>query len=105
MKNYKPETMSFAGGYLGPKGDVGFTMVYSETKMREAIEKLLSEGQKIKFAVAGLDGDWGVNSSVVYDENGFKSYILYDRSQWAIPILIVTFEDGSTESFEVWNKK
>lgn len=77
-------------------------MVYSEKKAESIIHKLLAEGKKICEAIVGLDGDWRANHDTIYSEGKFYKYASYERSFWAIPTMIVTFEDGSNEKYEVW---
>lgn len=105
MKNYIPGSMSFAQGFMGPRGDVGYFMNFSQDKAEAVVKKLLSEGRKITEAYGGLDGDWNENNSVIYDGKEFHKYDAYSGSQWATPILIVNFEDGSSEAFEVWDRE
>lgn len=101
-KNYTPGTMSFAEGFLGPIGDVGFFMNVDNEKALKIISNLLKSGRKIKSAELGLDGDFSENSTTIYDGSEFHDYDAYEGSQWATPILIVNYEDGSSESFECW---
>lgn len=104
-KNYIPGSMSFSAGFYGPRGDVGFLMMYSHEKAVEIIKNLLLKGRQIAYANAGLDGDWHENNSLIYDEGGFHSYTAHDGSTWAQPILIVSFEDGPSEMYEVWVRR
>lgn len=103
--NYIPGSMSFGEGMLGPKGDVGFIMEYSDSKARAIIQQLLDEGRNIVEAMAGLDGDWNINSCCVFDGKDFHEYDVHEGSQWATPILIVIFSDADSEMYEVWDKK
>jgi hypothetical protein len=105
MKNYKPTSMSFAEGFLGPKGDVGFVMRYDNDKATQIINEMMGSGRSIVRAEAGLDGDWAVNSSVIFtSEDGFIEPDFYDHSIWATPVVVVTFSDGNTEGFESWKQ-
>lgn len=105
-KNYMPDSISFASGFMGPKGDVGFIMKYDHGKALKIIEDLLSSGRKISEATAGLDGDWRENSSTIYEDGQLVKdfYEFYQTSCWATPILMVFFEDAPSERHEVWEK-
>ena len=102
IKNYTPGTISFAEGFLGPKGNVGFFMNVDNEKAKQIVSELLKNGKKIKSADLGLDGDFSINSTVIYHGEKFYDYNAYEGSQWATPILIVNYEDGSNEMFECW---
>ena len=52
-KNYTPGTMSFADGFLGPKGDVGFFMCVDNEKARKIVSDLLKKMEK-KLKVLSL---------------------------------------------------
>lgn len=106
IKDYHPRGMSFTDGFLGPRGNVGFTMEYSHDKVMKIIQKLVKEGRSITYAEAGLDGDWDVNNCEVYDgKTGvFLEYTEYDSSIWAPPILMVHFSDGPSEMYPVWTR-
>ena len=101
-KNYTPGTMSFADGFLGPKGDVGFFMSVDNETAKKIVSNLLKNGKKIKNAQLGLDGDFSVNSTTIYDGEKFYDYNAWKGSIWATPILLVNYKDGSNESFECW---
>lgn len=103
--NYRPGTISFAEGFKGPKGNVGFSMVADYEKAKNIIEKLLSEGKKIDYVEMGLDGDWGENSMIIWEDNSFEKYNLYDNSIWAEPIIIVNYKDSPSETYSVWSKQ
>jgi len=104
-KNYVPGSMSFAEGFLGPKGNVGFIMKMDRTKAKSIIEQLIKDKRKIVDAKIGLDGDWTENSDVFFDGKKFcDTEWVYSESQWAKSILIVTFEDSPSETYEVWKK-
>lgn len=103
-QNYTPGSMSFSDGFNGPRGNVGFTMVYDEEKAKKIINKLLSEKRNIDFAKVGLDGDWDCNSDTLYSENEFNETYFHDNSIWATPIMIVNFFDSPSECYEVWSK-
>lgn len=91
-KNYKPASIGFAEGFLGPKGDVGFQMVADWEKAKSIIEKLLADGRNIEEAEMGLDGDWIENSMIVWEDGEFFEYDCWGSSQWAEPILIVNLK-------------
>lgn len=96
---------NFAEGFAGPKGDVGFTMVVDEKKAKRIIvETLKKESKKIKRAELGLEGDFSVNSTVIYDGE-FHEYDVYNHSNWATPILIITFVDGTNRKYESWKRQ
>lgn len=104
-KNYKPGSIGFAEGFMGPKGDVGFFMVADWNKAKAIIEKLLSEGRNIESVEMGLDGDWDVNSMTVWEDGEFTEYNCYGHSQWAPSIIIVNYKDAPSETYEVWTKE
>lgn len=104
-KNYIPGSISFSQGFAGPRGNVGFTMVYDEKKAKEIINKLLSGKRNIDFVEVGLDGDWDCNSDTLYSEKGFNETYFHNNSIWATPIMIVNFIDSPSECYEVWIKK
>ena len=54
--NYIPGSMSFAEGFFGPKGDVGFFMEADYEKAKEILDKLIKSGRKVTSAEMGLDG-------------------------------------------------
>ena len=103
-KNYKPSSISFTEGFLGPKGDVGFFMVADWNKAKSIIEKLLSEGKNIDEVEMGLDGDWCENSMTVWEDGEFTEYDRYGKSQWAEPIMIVYYNDAPSETYSVWKR-
>lgn len=103
--NYKPKSISFAEGFLGPKGYVGFQMVADEERAKKVIDKLNSDVRIVKSAELGLDGDFIENSSIIYKNGKFHPYTAWRSSQWAEPILLVKFNDGSSEDFLCWNKE
>lgn len=103
-QDYIPGTESFAEGFRGPKGNVGFTMAFSMRKAR-LIAKQVGEGTTIREITAGLDGDFGENSEVIYDENGWhKPSYMYEHSIWATPIVIIKYTDRPSEAYECWSK-
>ena len=102
IKNYTPGTVSFAEGFLGPKGNVGFFMNVDNEKAKKIVSDLLKNGKEIKIAELGLDGDFYENSTIIYNEEKFYDYDAYEGSQWATPILLVTYKDDSNEMFECW---
>jgi len=104
--NYYPSSMSFAEGFLGPRGDVGFIMKADFIKAKEIVNELIKTGRQVSYADMGLDGDWDVNSERIFDDGSFiNEYTTYDHSQWAPTILIVCFTDGPSEMFHVWKKE
>jgi hypothetical protein len=104
-KNYYPGSISFASGFLGPQGDVGFFMVADVTIAHNIIKSLLSEGRRITYADMGLDGDWRENSCTVYESGEYKDYDAYGESQWAEPLMIVYFSDSPSETYSVWHRE
>lgn len=71
-------------------------------KAKQIVSELLKNKKEIKSADLGLDGDFSENSTTIYDGKKFYDYDAYEGSQWAMPILIVKYEDGSNEMFECW---
>lgn len=104
-QNYVPGSMSFSEGFMGPRGNVGFTMKYDNEKAKKIIEDLIKQGRKITSAKVGLDGDWRENSDTLYENKEFQDVSFYDSSIWATPIMLVYFEDAPSECYEVWNKE
>ena len=103
-QNYRPGSMSFADGFLGPKGDVGFFMIADMDKAKEIVNELLKQGKDILDVEMGLDGDWGVNSECIWSNGKFFDYDAYNNSCWAAPIIIVNYADGSNEAYDTWKK-
>ena len=110
--NYIPGSMSFAAGFLGPLGDVGYTMVYDHNKAVEIIKTL--DMNHIDLVTAGLDGDWIENSDVIFKGKTFieagdmwddDKFWFHDNSIWATPIMIVDYDDRPSETYEVWRKE
>jgi hypothetical protein len=104
-KNYRPGSISFAARFWGPQGDVGFFMVADQEKAHQIVKELIATGRKVTYAEMGLDGDWNVNSCTVYEGGEYKDYDAHGSSQWAEPIMIVNFSDGSSETYSVWTRK
>jgi hypothetical protein len=102
IKNYRPGSMSFSDGFLGPKGNVGYFMKLDIEKAKDII--LSKNIQDIEDVVAGLDGDWEVNSQTIYDGSEFLDYDLYDHSCWAKPIMIINYKNKPSEMYEIWKK-
>jgi len=106
-KNYIPGSMSFSEGFMSYKC-AGISkdkfMEVDENKALEMVKSLLKEGRKIYEATLGLDGDWIENSTVIYDGE-FNKYDSYHGSLWATPILIISFEDGPSETYECYSYK
>ena len=101
-KNYRPGSMSFAEGFLGPKGNVGYFMEFSIEKAKKIAER---EGlQNIDKIEAGLDGDWGENSCTIYDSDGWHDYTAWHGSLWAIPIIQIEFKDKPMATFPSWTR-
>ncbi len=104
--DFYPSSMSFASGFLGPRGDVGYFMVADFEKAKDIIQSLISEGRKVTSAEMGLDGDWNVNSETIYEDGSFATeYTAYSHSQWAPTVLIVNFEHGENEMYPVWKRE
>lgn len=104
-KNYCPGSISFADGFMGPRGDVGFFMTADWDKAKSIIEKILSSGRNIEEVEMGLDGDWDCNSMTVWKDGQFTEYDCYGTSQWAEPIIIVKYEDAPSEAYPVWKRE
>ena len=102
IKNYTPGTMSFADGFLGSKGNVGFFMMVNNEKAKKIVSELLKNGKQIESAELGLDGDFSENSTTIYNGKNFYDYDAYEGSQWAIPILLIKYKNNSNEMFECW---
>ena len=104
-KNYIPSSISFAEGFMGPKGDKGFIMTADWDKAKSTIEKLISEGRNIDNVVMVLDGDWDCNSMTVWEGGEFTEYDCHNGSIWAEPIIIVNYKDAPSETYSVWEKE
>ena len=105
--DYTPGTESFAEGFMGPKGNVGYTMYFSMSKAKKMAKTLTH----VREITAGLDGDFGENSEVIYEKGEWnKLSYMYDHSIWATPIIIVKFYDKPkgvkipSEAYECWSK-
>lgn len=103
--NYYPSSISFASGFLGPQGDVGFFMVADQQQAHDKIKELIKGGRNVTGADMGLDGDWRENHCTVYEDGQYLDYDAYGSSQWAEPILIVHFSDGPSETYSVWTRE
>ncbi|HDZ04876.1 hypothetical protein LCGC14_0371200 [marine sediment metagenome] len=103
--NYVPGSISFASGFLGPQGDVGFFMEADFNKAKEIIKALIKNDREINRVEMGLDGDWGINSMVIYEDQKYYEYDCYGTSMWAEPIIVVYFDSGFSESYAVWKTK
>lgn len=104
-KNYKPGTQSFADGFLGPKGDVGFSMIFSYEKAKRIVESFGSDN--VAKVIAGLDGDFSENSQEIYNGKEWvekRDLDFYRNSIWATPIILVEFKDKPQEAFECWGR-
>lgn len=101
--DYTPGTQTFGEGFSGPKGNVGFTMVFSQKKAKKIANK--HKGKEIVEIVAGLDGDFSENCCTIYDGLTWRKYDCWDHSIWATPIIQVEFKDGTIETFECWEKE
>ncbi len=104
-KNYIPRSISFAAVLLGPMGDVGYNMLVDKKKAKKIVESLIKEGKKVEQAILGLDGDWRINNTQIYDEDGFHEYDAYHLSCWATPTLLVNYTNSPSEAFECWKKE
>lgn len=95
--------MGFSAGFLGPRGNAGFSMIFDEEKARKIVSLLIDKGMKVSNALVGLDGDWDMNSATLFEDGGFVEDVsFYDKSIWAKPTLIVNFEDRPSRAYEVW---
>lgn len=99
--NYIPGSISFAAGFFGARGDVGFNMVADYDKAKSIIADLLSQGRNIDNVQMGLDGDWDCNSNTIWENGEYFEYTSWDSSQWAEPIIIVNFKDTPSETYPV----
>lgn len=104
-KNYIPQSISFAEGFLGPKGNVGFLMVADYKKAEQIVNDILSDGAEIDNVVMGLDGDFECNSSTIYKDGKFHNYEAHESSQWAEPIIIINFRDRPSEAYSCYSKE
>ena len=103
--NYIPGSMSFAEGFLGAGGDVGFNMVADWGKAKAIITDLLTQGKNIDNVQMGLDGDWDCNSMTIWEAGVFDEYNCWHSSQWAEPIMIVNYKDKPSETYSVWYRQ
>lgn len=102
-KNYIPGSMGFAEGMMGPKGDVGYIMMFSMKKAKKIVKTLSIK--TIDNIDAGLNGDWVENHCIIYDKDGWHDYDAWGGSQWATPLIIVNYKNKPSETFECWFKK
>jgi hypothetical protein len=107
--NCDTESMGFADGmFIGMNRAIAAQnagkpfMLVDYPKAKVIIETQLSRGKKITRAELGLQGDWDCNSCTVYDSKGHHEYGAYDGSMWAVPTLMLFYEDGTEESTECW---
>lgn len=103
--NYIPGSMSFAMGFMGPSGDVGYFMVADFDKAKSIINKLILDKKNIDHVEMGLDGDWRENSMTIWENGEFTKYDCHESSQWAEPIIIVNYKDSPSEAYSVWFKE
>ena len=57
------------------------------------------------FGGVGLDGDWGCNSMVIWENGKFEEYNCHGASVWAEPIMIVNYKDAPSETYSVWKER
>jgi hypothetical protein len=105
-KNYSPASLNFTFGVLPviPSGK-GYQMIADYKKAKQIIEKLLADGREVIAAEMGLDGDWGSNHDVIYVAGEFYPYNAFGSSNWAEPIMIVSFKTGDDETYSVLEKR
>lgn len=105
-KEYTPGSVGFFD-FSNRSLSKGFQMIADYKKATEIINHLLSKGKEIYFVEMGLDGDWNYNSCVIFDKGVFdeNEYTEWGSSDWATPIILVTYLDGSKEAYEVWHKE
>jgi len=100
----KKKSITFAEGFLGHRGDVGFQMVVDYERAKALIKNEIKAGKVIKRATLGLQGDWFENNTIIYDGKRHYKYDCHGDSQWAIPTLEIIYSDGSEKSMEMWIK-
>lgn len=100
--DYRPGSQSFAAGFLGPMGNVGYIMELDLKKVRSILETL--EQKDISKIEIGLDGDFNENGQEIEIDFKDEDIWIYDRSIWATPILIVSFRSKPNNAYEVFKK-
>tara|TARA_R110000851_G_scaffold5230_1_gene21830 strand:- start:341 stop:673 length:333 start_codon:yes stop_codon:yes gene_type:complete len=105
-KNYTEESMSFSDGFTTRRSKViGKRKTINKELAKLIIDYLILKGNNVQRAECGLLTDWQCTSFTVFKNNNFK-YLVgsgHDTSDWAIPALIVFFEDGTNEMYHCFN--
>lgn len=106
--NYLPRSIGFADGFFRAKQIHGSTPKIKKFDLDVAmqiVDSLLDkQGKNIACVTAGLDGDWFENSGILYDkETGiFNQLTFHDSSYWAVPGILITFDDEPSMFCETW---
>ena len=102
--DYLPSSSSFSEGFMGPKGNVGYNMVYDHEMAVSIVKKFIADGRNITCAISGLDGDWDINNDTIYEDGEFFEPDFYSHSTWAEPSLLIYFSDAPSEFYPVWRR-
>ena len=104
-ESFQPESTSFAVGFAGPQGNLGYTMIADKDVAKKLIISTKKRRNKVVSAEMGLKGDWGCTSWNFYDGKDFEFDGGHDNSIWATPLLKLKYKDGTHQWFECWYKK
>ena len=105
-KNYSESSISFSDGFTIRDTKVtGDRKTVDKKLAKLIIDNLISKGRKVERAECGLLTDWDCTRFTVFENNHFNYSVGtgYDNSDWAIPALIVFFEDGTNEMYHCFN--
>ena len=106
LKNYSESSISFLDGFTTRDTKVTGDRKKVDRKLAKLIiNNLILKGRKVERAECGLLTDWSCTGFTVFENNHFSYFVGggYDNSDWAIPALIVFFEDGTNEMYHCFN--
>ena len=87
-------SISFAGGFLGPRHNDGVFHTYDEKKAKKIVKEEKKKNSNLSEVYVGLEGDWDCNNDLLWDGK-FQKPDFYKSSCWAKPSLLFIYEDGS----------
>jgi len=93
--------IGFAEGFLTTRGmNDNPHKAFDWDKAAEIIKEKLKTNPNLT-AEAGLEGDWDYTGGTIF-KNGKPTteYYTYLESNWAMPTLIITLDNGQDESFD-----
>lgn len=78
---------------------------YKQINVRELKNYVKLNKDSILKVMAGLAEDWFYTSDTVYEKGKFlECPDVFSSSHWATPSILVIYNDGKEESFEMWEK-